>query len=75
MGILIGLFGFIAIGMSDSAQEFAKHSSGSQSYNIVMPRACPTGLKETGYSWSLAGGIMLKEENMDGTMGPICNDD
>ena len=29
MGIIVGLFGFLAIGMSDSAQ-WAKHSSGSQ---------------------------------------------
>ena len=72
MGVLVGLFGFLAIGMSDSAQEFAKHSNGSHSYEIVMPRKCPTGLRETGYSWSVAGGIMLKEENLDGSTGPVC---
>ena len=74
MGILIGLFGFIALGTSDHAQEFAKHSSGSYSYDIVMPRACEAGLRETGYSWSIAGGVMLKEQGLDGGSGPVCED-
>ena len=75
MAVLIGIFSFLALGMSDGAQEFSKHSAGSQAYEIVTPRACPTGLRETGYSWSVGGGIMLKEQNLDGTIGPVCNDE
>ena len=75
MSVLFGVFGFLAIGLSDSAQEFAKHSNNSNSYSIVIPRTCPTGLRETGYSWSLAGGIVLKQNNLDGTVGPVCNDE
>ena len=75
MSVLLGVFGFIAIGMSDSAQEFAKHSNMSSSYSIVSPRSCPTGLRETGYSWSIGGGVMLKENNLDGSTGPVCNDE
>ena len=75
MSVLLGLFGFMAIGVSDSAQEFAKHSNMSNSYSIVMPRSCPTGLRETGYSWSIGGGVMLKENNLDGTTGPVCIDE
>ena len=74
MGVLFGVFGFIAIGLSDGAQEFAKHSNGSNSYSIIMPSTCPSGLRETGYSWSLASGIVLKENNLDGTIGPICDE-
>ena len=37
--LIVGLFGFLAIGMSDSAQEFAKHSNMSNSYSIVVPRS------------------------------------
>ena len=74
MGILIGLFGFLAIGTTDQAQEFAKHSNGSSNYEIVTPRSCASGLRETGYSWSVAGGVMLKQQNVDGTSGPVCND-
>ena len=72
MSVLFGVFGFLAIGLSDSAQEFAKHSNGSNSYTIVMPRKCESGLRETGYSWSLAGGIALKQDNLDGSIGPVC---
>ncbi|MGC6537013.1 MAG: hypothetical protein ACON44_06625 [Candidatus Puniceispirillaceae bacterium] len=75
MGIVIALFGFIAIGESDSAQQFAKHSNGIASYEIVRPRKCPSGLRETGYSWSVAGGVVLKQENTDGTIGPVCSDE
>ena len=74
MSVLFGVFGFLAIGLSDSAQEFAKHSNGSNSYSIVMPQKCETGLRETGYSWSLAGGIVLKQDNLDGSKGPVCKD-
>lgn len=74
MGVLLGVFGFIAIGVSDSAQEFAKHSNGSNSYSIVMPRACEEGLRETGYSWSIGGGVMLKQDNLDGTVGDVCEE-
>jgi hypothetical protein len=75
MEILVGVFGFLAIGLSDGVQEFAKHSNGSNSYDIVAPRSCSSGLRETGYSWSLGGGVMLKERNLDGTSGPVCNDE
>lgn len=74
MGILMGVFGFIAIGTSDSAQEFAKHSNGSHVYSFVMPRACEEGLRETGYSWSIGGGVMIKQQNLDGTLGEVCQD-
>ena len=74
MSVLFGVFGFLAIGLSDGAQEFAKHSNGSNSYSIVVPRSCPSGLRETGYSWSLAGGIALKENNLDGSIGPVCDE-
>ncbi|MGC6518236.1 MAG: hypothetical protein ACON49_09470 [Candidatus Puniceispirillaceae bacterium] len=75
MNVLLGVFGFIAIGLSDSAQEFAKHSNGSNVYDIITPQSCPTGLRETGYSWSIGGGIMLKERNLDGTTGDVCQDE
>ena len=75
MGVLLGVFGFLAIGLSDGAQEFAKHSNMSNNYSIVMPRSCPSGLRETGYSWSLGGGVMLKENNLDGTTGPVCDEE
>ena len=75
MGVILGVFGFIALGVSDSAQEFAKYSNGSNAYTIVMPRACEEGLRETGYSWSLAGGVMLKQNNLDGSIGPVCNEE
>ena len=74
MSVLFGVFGFLAIGLSDSAQEFAKHSNGSNSYSIVMPQKCASGLRETGYSWSLAGGIVLKQDNLDGSKGPVCEE-
>jgi len=75
MAVIIGIFSFLALGMSDGVQEFSKHSAGTQSYKIVTPRACTSGLRETGYSWSLGGGIILKEQNLDGSIGPVCNDE
>ena len=75
MGILLGILGFFAIGTSDHAQQFAKHSSGSYSYDIVVPRRCDSGLKETGYSWSIAGGVVLKEKGLDGSTGPVCEEE
>ena len=74
MGVLLGLVAFFAIGTSDHAQQFAKHSSGTYNYEIVRPRDCESGLSETGYSWSIAGGVMLKETGKDGSTGPVCND-
>ena len=75
MGVLLGVFGFLAIGTSDGVQEFAKHSNGSNSYSIIAPRACTSGLRETGYSWSLGGGIILKQNNLDGSVGDICEEE
>ena len=72
MGILFGLVAFFAIGTSDHAQQFAKHSNGSNDYDLVMPRGCDSGLSETGYSWSIAGGVMIKEKGLDGSVGPVC---
>lgn len=72
MGILVAVFGFFAIGASDNAQQFAKHSNGVDEYTIVMPRSCPSGVRESGYSWSVASGIMLKQNNEDGSVGPVC---
>ena len=75
MTVLVGVFGFLAIAMTDSAQEFAKHSNRSNVYDFVAPRSCATGLRETGYSWSVGGGIVLKERSLDGSTGPVCNDE
>ena len=75
MGIVIALFSFFALSSTDEAQQFAKHSNGNNVYNIVSPRSCESGLRSTGYSWSVAGGIALKQQNLDGTVGNVCQDE
>ena len=72
MGIVIAIFGFFALSNTDEALEFAKHSNGKSVYEIVKPRSCESGLRSTGYSWSVAGGIALKQQNEDGTIGEVC---
>ena len=74
MGIVIALFGFFALSSTDEAQQFAKHSNGNHAYEIVKPRSCESGLRSTGYSWSVAGGIALKQQNLDGTVGAVCEE-
>lgn len=74
MGIVIALFGFLALSSTDQAKEFAKHSNGNYVYEIVTPRSCDSGLRSSGYSWSVAGGIMLKQQNIDGSVGDVCEE-
>ena len=72
MGLIIGIFGLMALTLSDDVQEFVKHSNGSDQFTIVMPRSCETGLRESGFTWSLGGNMVLKQNNPDGTIGDVC---
>ena len=74
MGIVIALFGFLALNSTEQAQQFAKHGNGNPVYDIVSPRSCESGLRSTGYSWSVGGGIALKQQNLDGTVGDVCEE-
>ena len=74
MGIVIAIIGFFALSSTEQAQQFAKHSNGNHVYEIVKPRSCESGLRSTGYSWSVGGGIAFKQQNLDGTVGEICEE-
>ncbi len=68
---------FVAMFVSaemDAIQEFEKHSNHSHSYAFVGPTICETGLRESGYTMSVADIVFLKQHNEDGSVGEVCQD-
>ncbi len=60
--------GFI-IAPPEGVQEFAKHSNGSGKYVFVDATPCSNGLRDSGYAWVPINNVILKQVNLDGTVG------
>ncbi len=73
MVVVYLLFGGLMFGaLSDNYQEFSKHSNGNASYQLMFIDPCPPGLRATGYALSLNETVLLKQRNIDGTVGEVC---
>ena len=74
--MVVAILAVMLIGMqSDAYQEFSKHSNGMKEYVFVESRPCTSGLRDSGYAFSLTGNIMLKQVNTDGTVSDqVCTD-
>ncbi len=54
-------------------QEFGKHSNGSGKYVFVDAAPCSTGLRDSGFAYVPSSNVILKQVNLDGTVGrDIC---
>ena len=72
--VLIVLLGLV-IFPSEEIKEFGRHSNGVQEYVFVTSKACPSGLRKSGYSYAPGGHVVLKQKNLDGTVSePVCSD-
>ena len=74
MGIIAFVLGFLAITQAEAVQEFGKHSNGNRDYSLIVPQSCSTGLRDSGYALALGGGVILKQNDADGSHGDICAD-
>lgn len=73
MAVLLGLVLLVTVSAnSPSLQEFRTHSNGNAEYRFVESVECPSGLRQSGYSFAPAGRVVLKQVNHDGTVGPVC---
>ena len=70
------LFGGFVLGISsDAYKEYAKHSNGNASFQIILTDPCPPGLRPSGYALSVNETVLLKQRNYDGTVGAVCEPD
>jgi hypothetical protein len=56
---------------SEGYQQFSKHSNGMAEYVFVDSRACPNGLRDSGYSLTPTGTLVLKQVNADGSVSDL----
>jgi hypothetical protein len=56
---------------SEGYQEFSKHSNGMAEYVFVDSRSCPNGLRDSGYTLTPTGTLMLKQVNTDGSVSDL----
>jgi len=56
---------------SEGYQQFRKHSNGMAEYVFVDSRACPNGLRDSGYSLTPTGTLVLKQVNTDGSVSDL----
>ena len=72
--MLEGFLLLAAVGVfnADSVVEFRKHSNGNPVYEFRFVEGCDTGLRDSGYTLSLTGNLVLKQVNKDGSVGDAC---
>ena len=68
--VLIGLGVFT----SESMQNFRENSNGNPKYVISVVGDCDTGFRDSGFAYAPFGGIVLKQVNLDDTVGDICSE-
>jgi len=56
---------------SEGYQQFSKHSNGMAEYVFVDSRACPNGLRDSGYSLTPTGTLVLKQVTTDGSVSAL----
>ena len=56
---------------SEGYQQFSKHSNGMAEYVFVDSRACPNGLRDSGYSLTPTGTLVLKQVNADRSVSDL----
>ena len=72
---VFAILGVFLVAPPEGIREFRSHSNGMAEYEIVIAKPCETGLRTTGYAYAPAGGIMLKQKNLDGTVStPVCSE-
>jgi len=73
MAAMFVIIGFLSVGLSDSMQEYARHSNGKNEYRLVWASPCEGGLRPSGYALA-SGQVLFKQVNDDGSVGPVCAD-
>jgi hypothetical protein len=55
-------------------QNFRENSNGNPKYVISVVGDCDTGIRDSGFAYAPFGGIVLKQVNLDDTVGDICSE-
>lgn len=72
--IIKGVFKMFAILISMSVFGFVMTDKGNDnpSWEFIGFQPCVSGEKSSGFAYSIGDQIFLKQKNLDGSIGPIC---
>jgi len=74
MAFILAIIGGLVYSTTDSYKEYAAHSNGNPAFQINFTPDCDEGARKSGYALSLKKVVLLKQRNLDGTVGDICRD-
>jgi hypothetical protein len=74
MGTAVLLVLGVIVFNSETVTEFRAHSNGNPKYVVSYVKDCETGLRSSGFANAPVGSVVLKQVNLDGSVGDTCDD-